>query len=218
MPSRPVPSAGFIEPCLPTAARVPPSGPGWLHEIKHDGYRLIARLDGRRARLFSRRGHDWTERFPRIRAALASCARDPRRSTAKRWCVVPDGPVVDRLHWGRFNREVILYAFDLLELNGLDLRSLPIEERKAKLAALIAPLATGILLSEHIEDDGAIVFRHACRLGCEGIVSKRRDAPYRSGRVQTWIAAAYVDFQSRLLMPLGALAVRPPHPSLLQVQ
>ena len=67
---RPLP-ARFIEPCLPTAARVPPSGPGWLHEIKHDGYRLIARLDGRRARLFSRRGHDWTERFPRIRAALA---------------------------------------------------------------------------------------------------------------------------------------------------
>ena len=93
----------------------------------------------------------------------------------------------DRLHSGRHDGEVVLYAFDLLELNGDDLRTLRLEERKAKLAALIAPLATGILLSEHIEEDGAIVFRHAFRLGCEGIVSKRRDAPYRSGRVRTWI-------------------------------
>jgi bifunctional non-homologous end joining protein LigD len=64
--------AGFIEPCIPTIARVPPTGPSWLHEIKHDGYRLIARLEGRRVRLFSRRGHDWSDRFPRIREALAS--------------------------------------------------------------------------------------------------------------------------------------------------
>jgi bifunctional non-homologous end joining protein LigD len=82
---------------------------------------------------------------------------------------------------------VILYAFDLLELNSDDLRALPLEERKAKLAEVLASSADGIELSEHIEADGAIVFRHACRLGCEGIVSKRRDAPYRSGRVRTWI-------------------------------
>jgi bifunctional non-homologous end joining protein LigD len=68
---RPTPS-GFIEPCIPSVARVPPSGPDWLHEIKHDGYRLMARLEGRRVRLFSRRGHDWTDRFPRIGEALAS--------------------------------------------------------------------------------------------------------------------------------------------------
>ena len=179
---RPLP-AGFIEPCLPTAARVPPSGPGWLHEIKHDGYRLMARLEGRRTRLFSRRGHDWTERFPRIRAALAVLrARSATIDGEAVVCCPKTGlSLFDRLHSGRHDGEVVLYAFDLLELNGLDLRPLPIEERKAKLAALIAPLATGILLSEHIEDDGAIVFRHACRLGCEGIVSKRRDAPYRSG-------------------------------------
>jgi bifunctional non-homologous end joining protein LigD len=64
--------AGFIEPCIPTAARVPPSGPGWLHEIKHDGYRLIGRLEGGRVRLFTRRGHEWSDRFPRIGEALAS--------------------------------------------------------------------------------------------------------------------------------------------------
>jgi bifunctional non-homologous end joining protein LigD len=134
MPSRlrPFP-AGFIEPCLPTAARVPPSGPGLVHEIKHDGYRLIARLDGRRARLFSRRGHDWTERFPRIRAALAVLrARSATMDGEAVVCCPKTGlSLFDRLHSGRHDGAVILYAFDLLELNGLDLRPLPIEERKA---------------------------------------------------------------------------------------
>ena len=88
---------------------------------------------------------------------------------------------------GRFDREVVLYGFDLLELNGDDLRSLPPEQRNARLAELLAPVTGGIELSEHIEADGAIVFLHACKLGCEDIVSKRRDAPYRSGRVWTWI-------------------------------
>ena len=93
----------------------------------------------------------------------------------------------DRLHSGRFDREVILCGFDLLELNGTDLRPLPLEQRKAKLAELLRRLTGGIELSEYIEADGATVFRHACKLGCEGIVSKQRDAPYRSGRVRTWI-------------------------------
>ena len=93
----------------------------------------------------------------------------------------------DELHSGRREHDVILYAFDLLELNGKDQRALPLEERKARLADLLTPGAGGIKPSEHIEADGATVFRHACRLGCEGIVSKQRASPYRSGRVRTWI-------------------------------
>jgi ATP-dependent DNA ligase len=93
----------------------------------------------------------------------------------------------DSLHSGRFDREIILCGFDLLELNGTDFRPLRLEQRKAKLAELLRRLSGGIELSEYIEADGATVFRHACKLGCEGIVSKRRDAPYRSGRVRTWI-------------------------------
>jgi bifunctional non-homologous end joining protein LigD len=92
----------------------------------------------------------------------------------------------DELHSGRRNRDVILYAFDLLELNGKDQRALPLEERKARLTDVLAPGVGGIELSEHIEADGETVFRHACKLGCEGIVSKRRASPYRSGRVRTW--------------------------------
>jgi ATP-dependent DNA ligase len=181
--------AGFIDPCLPMPARVPPSGAGWLHEIKHDGYRLMARLESSGTRLFSRRGHDWTERFPRIRAALAVLrARSATMDgEAVVFCPKTGLSLFDRLHSGRHDREVVLYAFDLLELNGADLRSLGLEERKAKLAALIERLSGGIALSEYIEADGATMFRHACKLGCEGIVSKRRDAPYRSGRVRTWI-------------------------------
>jgi bifunctional non-homologous end joining protein LigD len=93
----------------------------------------------------------------------------------------------DELHSGRRDRDVVLCAFDLLELNGKDQRTLPLEERKARLADLLSRVTSGILLSEHIETDGATVFRHACKLGCEGIVSKQRASPYRSGRVRTWI-------------------------------
>jgi bifunctional non-homologous end joining protein LigD len=82
---------------------------------------------------------------------------------------------------------VILYAFDLLELDGADLRPLPLIDRKAMLGDLLGLGGGGIELSEHIEADGATVFRHACKLGCEGIVSKLRTSPYRSGRVRTWI-------------------------------
>jgi bifunctional non-homologous end joining protein LigD len=93
----------------------------------------------------------------------------------------------DELHSGRRDRDVILCAFDLLELNGKDYRLLPLEERKARLAVLLTPTVDGIELSEHIDADGATVFRHACKLGCEGIVSKRRASPYRSGRTKMWI-------------------------------
>ena len=79
------------------------------------------------------------------------------------------------------------YAFDLLELNGQDYRAEPLEKRKAKLAKLLARAEPGIRLNEHLEDDGAAIFRHACKMGLEGIVSKRRDFPYRSGRCKAWI-------------------------------
>jgi bifunctional non-homologous end joining protein LigD len=93
----------------------------------------------------------------------------------------------EELHSGRRDHDVILYAFDLIELNGDDLRREPLEVRKATLTSLLTKTRAGIRISEHIEADGATVFRHASKLGCEGIVSKQRASPYRSGRVQTWI-------------------------------
>jgi bifunctional non-homologous end joining protein LigD len=186
LPPHPLPP-GFIPPCLPTPSERCKTGPDWIHEIKHDGYRLIARRMGDVVRLYTRRGFNWADRYPRIVEAL--------RSLRVR-SVVIDGEAVlcgkdgrsdfDRLHSGGYDASVVLYGFDLIELNGEDLRPTSLEHRKGKLEKLLAR-SDGIRFSEHIEGDGATIFAHACRLGLEGIVSKRRDLPYRSGRSKCWI-------------------------------
>jgi bifunctional non-homologous end joining protein LigD len=181
--------AGFVAPCLPTKAAEPPSGGFWLHEIKHDGFRVIARKDGNYVRLYSRPGNDLTYRFPLIVQALASLR--------SRSCVI-DGEAVacghdgvasfDRLRYRRDDANVFLYAFDLIELDGDNLRREPLEVRKATLASVLAKASRGIRFNDHIQyDDGEIVFRHACKMGLEGIVSKRKDSPYRSGRSSDWL-------------------------------
>ena len=186
---------GYIEPMLATAADKAPSGAGWLHEIKHDGYRLQAHLANGRVTLFSRQGLDWTDRFPAVARALAAL---PVRAA------IVDGEVVvqtatgvasfamlvDALKSGA--GDMLFQAFDLLHLDGFDLRAAPLVARKAALATLLAGVdpsqATGHLrYSEHIAGDGATVFKHASRLGLEGIVCKRADEPYRSGRARGWL-------------------------------
>ena len=181
------PSA-FVEPCLPTPSTRVPVGPDWVHEIKHDGYRLIVRRDGKRVRLFTRRGYDWTYRFAWIVDAV---------SRFKLQSVMIDGEAVvldengvsdfDKLHSKGYDDRVVLYAFDLLELNGEDWRPQPLEGRKARLAKILSNNGEGIYLNEHLVGDGATVFKHACLMGLEGIVSKHRDFPYRSGRTESWI-------------------------------
>ena len=118
------PGLGVIEPCLPSPAKVPPSGPGWLHEIKHDGFRILARRNAAGIRLIKRAGNDFSSRFPSIATAGAQ----------------------------------------LLEDSDL-----------------------GLVLNKHYEGDGALVFREACKLGCEGIVSKRLGSTYRRGRSPLWV-------------------------------
>jgi bifunctional non-homologous end joining protein LigD len=132
--------------------------------------RIIARKDGPRVRLYSRPGNDLTRRFPLIVDALARL-----RSRSWRSC-----------HHGA-NERVFLYAFDLIELNGDDLRRDPLEVRKATLASVLAKAAPGMRFNEHIEGDGPTVFAHACKLGLEGIVSKRKGSTYRSGRSPDWL-------------------------------
>ena len=186
LPLRPLPP-GFIEPCLPTPAKQCKSGPAWVHEIKHDGYRMIARRTGDRVRLYTRRGFNWADRYPRIVEAL--------RSLRVRSIVIDGEAVIcgtegksdfDKLHSGAYDASVFLYAFDLIELDGEDLRPAALELRKSKLEKLLVR-SDGIRFSEHLDGDGAIILAHACKLGLEGIVSKRRDLPYRSGRVRSWI-------------------------------
>jgi bifunctional non-homologous end joining protein LigD len=180
---------GFIEPCIPTRADKPPAGPNWIHEIKHDGYRIIARKKDGRVRLFTRRGYDWTHKYPLITAALAGL----RSNTA-----VIDGEAVywdadggsnfEKLHSQAYDDRVLLYAFDLLELGGVDMRPQTTEERKGTLGHLLRKVAApGIRFNEHIEGDGATIFEHACKLRFEGIVSKHREHPYRSGPSKAWL-------------------------------
>jgi bifunctional non-homologous end joining protein LigD len=161
----------------------------WLHEIKHDGFRVIAHKDGPQAKLYSRPGNDLTRRFPLIVEALArlrarSCTIDGEAVA----CDEQGIACFDRLRRHRSDAAVFLYAFDLVELNGEDLRRDPLEVRKATLMSVLAKAEAGIRFNEHLEfDDGETVFRHACRLGLEGIVSKRLGSRYRSGRSPDWL-------------------------------
>jgi bifunctional non-homologous end joining protein LigD len=181
--------SAFIEPCLPSPADRPPSGPSWIHEIKLDGFRLMVRRDPAGVRLITRNGHDWSGRFPLI--AEAAGALRARSFLIDGEVVACDGdgvPSFDRLRYRRGDGAVFLYAFDLIELNGEDLRREPLEARKAVLAKLLRQPQPGLELNEHADDlPGDIVFRHACKLGFEGIVSKRLGSPYRSGRSRDWL-------------------------------
>ena len=178
---------GFLEPCLPSLAKKPPEGPNWVYEIKHDGYRLMVRREDDRVRIYSRRGADFTERFPRIVDAVMKL---------KLRSVLLDGEGIicddnglaqfDLVHFKRNDAEVKLCAFDILELNGTDVRPKPFRNRKLILEELLKSRPDGIEFNEHLTGDGWGVFQHACNLGCEGIVAKRIDLGYDSGRSKRW--------------------------------
>jgi bifunctional non-homologous end joining protein LigD len=180
--------AGFIAPCLPTKTTTLPSGGQWLHEIKHDGFRIIARKSDGQIRLYSRPGNDFTGRFPLIVEALERLRSRSCIIDGEAVCCDDNGvPSFDRIRYRRYDASVFLYAFDLIELNGDDLRRDPLEVRKATLASILAKARPGMRFNEHIEGDGPTIFAHACKLGLEGIVSKRKDSAYRSGRSPDWL-------------------------------
>jgi bifunctional non-homologous end joining protein LigD len=184
----PVPPAGFVPACIPTKTSAPPSGGAWLHEIKHDGFRVIARKDGDRVRLYSRPGNDLTYRFPLIVESLARLRSRSCIIDGEAVCCDDKGvPSFDRIRYRRHDASVFLFAFDLIELDGDDLRREPLEVRKATLASVLSKAAPGLRVNEHIEADGPTVFGHACKMGLEGIVSKRKTSTYRSGRSLDWL-------------------------------
>ncbi len=177
-----------LEPCLPRPAKQPPTGPGWIHEIKHDGFRILAERDATGVTLHSRKGYDFADRFPLSAAAVTklpvrSCLIDGEAIV----CDANGLAVFELLRRLWHSHDVILCAFDLLELNGRDMRREPIEQRKAALAKLPRRAGDGIAFNEHYTGDGAIIYKHACALGSEGIVSKRLGSPYRAGRANCWI-------------------------------
>ncbi|BCP51558.1 ATP-dependent DNA ligase [Kaistia sp. 32K] len=182
----------FVEPALATLADTPPAGARWIHEIKFDGYRLQAHVAAGRVKLLTRTGLDWTKKFGKeIVAALQALPLGTALIDGELVVETASGAsdfsaLQADLSEGRSDR-FIFYAFDLIYLDGYDLRELPLSERKQVLAQVVADGAPLLRLSQHFEEDGAVVFHHAQRLGLEGIVSKVLDSPYRSGRSKTWL-------------------------------
>jgi bifunctional non-homologous end joining protein LigD len=187
------PLPGFVEPCLATLSDKAPDSANWLHEIKFDGYRLQAHIDHGEVRLLTRKGLDWTDKFGTTAAALSKLPAETALIDGE---LVVDGPdgvssfslLQEALKAGA-DDSMTFYPFDLLYLDGADLRSAPLEKRKAALEKLLkrVPKNGPIRLSESIEAKGSELHANACRLGLEGIISKLRDAPYRSGRGNDWL-------------------------------
>ncbi|MCS3892108.1 bifunctional non-homologous end joining protein LigD [Bradyrhizobium japonicum USDA 38] len=182
------PFPGFVEPALASSIEKVPSGARWIHEIKFDGYRVQVHLANEAVKVFTRRGNDWTKRFRKV----ANDAWHIKAGSA-----IVDGEIVVPAADGSTDFSVLqnelkggstriaLVAFDLLYLNGRDIRKLPLFQRKAELKKIIA--RTDVQFSESFEIEGREMFAHACKLGLEGVVSKVRDGAYASGRGSNWV-------------------------------
>ncbi len=181
----------FIPPQLAQQSETPPASTGWLHELKLDGYRIQARKEGSRVQLLTRTGLDWTHRMKTIAAQVATLPCQQ---------AILDGEVVVLDERGNtsfadlqaafqegVHKPLTYFIFDLLHLNGRNLRTLPLLERKTILASLLTNSGEYIRLSEHLDSNGAEIFRKACELQAEGIISKRAEAKYISGRTSDWL-------------------------------
>ena len=159
-----------------------------MHEIKHDGFRLQIHARDKRVRLYTMTGVDWTDRYPWIVQDIARLSVRHAIINAE-CCCDGEGGITDfeRLMARVYDASAYAYAFDLLMLDGDDMRRQPLSERKAALAKLLRRAKPGIRYSEHLEGDGTAIFGEACRMGLEGIVSKRLNSPYRSGKAKTWL-------------------------------
>src|SRR4051812_19878439 len=181
---------GYFPELDPTEAKAPPTGPGWVHEVKWDGFRAQPHLSLGKVTTYSRSGLDWTEQFDTVSDAVTQL---------KAKSAVLDGEVVVigpggkpdfqalRRNLNKHSGELQYFAFDLLELNGKDLRARPLVERKAALQKLLARAPDRVRYIEHFENDPREVIAAACRLGLEGVVSKRADSPYQPGRQASWV-------------------------------
>jgi bifunctional non-homologous end joining protein LigD len=191
----------FVKPSLATLSAKAPEGHGWLHEIKFDGYRIQARIDGDKVMLKTRTGLDWTEKFPTVAEACEGLSGHEVILDGEIASIDADGvsdfsALQDDLKNGRQDR-MIYYVFDLLHLDGEDMTGAPLIERKRALAELMAELPKdgAVRLSEHFETDGAQLLKHVKALNLEGIVSKRTDAPYHAGRVGDWLKTKCISNQ-----------------------
>jgi bifunctional non-homologous end joining protein LigD len=191
----------FVEPCLATLSETAPESANWVHEIKFDGYRLQARIDNGKVKLLTRRGLDWTKKFPTVCAALSKL---PAKTALIDGEVVVEGDdgvssfsLLQQALKSGDDQRMAFYVFDLMHLDGHDLKPLPLTARKEALAKLLAqaPQRGPIRPSESIDERGSVLLGKACKLGLEGIISKLADAPYHSGRGHDWIKTKCSDRQ-----------------------
>jgi len=211
-------------PQLATLAKTPPDGDLWLHEIKYDGYRIGCAIDRTGVRLISRNGNDWTHQFPEIAAAARKLQVADALIDGEIAMLMPDGrssfEALQQAIAGTTSRAPLVYiVFDLLRVNGASTIDLPLQERKARLQSIVGGGKRGrIRFAEHVVGHGDLLLEHAARLGLEGIVSKRRDLPYRPGRhdgwrktkclrTETFVIGGFHEVKSRARDGIGALLV-----------
>ena len=188
---RVTPRLRFIEPQLASPVDKPPVGKHWIHEIKHDGYRCQVLLERGQARVFTRNGYDWSDRYPSIVRAATNLRCQSAIIDGE--AIVQDGNGASDFEalgsaLRRQPHSIILYAFDLLHLDGKDLRQVTLIERRANLKTLLGTdERSRIQFSDEFDGDGDALFKTCAEQGLEGIVSKHALAPYRSGRSRTWL-------------------------------
>ncbi|TKB22143.1 MAG: DNA ligase [Mesorhizobium sp.] len=184
----------FIPPQMPTLVERPPQDEGWVHEAELDGYRTQIIIDTGGVRLYNKNGRDWTTKYWPIALAVEL----PCRAAILDGEVIvsgvrgaPDSPGLEAAIWNEPNR-LVFVAFDILHLDGRNLASLPLLQRKRALRQLVEPGAGKIQYSEHFEGDALALFRAIAKIGLNGVISKRADSPYRSGPSKTWLKARYL--------------------------
>lgn len=184
----------FIPPQMPTLVERPPQDEGWVHEAELDGYRTQIIIDTGGVRLYNKNGRDWTTKYWPIALAVEL----PCRAAILDGEVIvsgvrgaPDSPGLEAAIWNEPNR-LVFVAFDILHLDGRNLASLPLLQRKRALRQLVQPGAGKIQYSEHFEGDALALFRAIAKIGLNGVISKRADSPYRSGPSKTWLKARYL--------------------------
>jgi bifunctional non-homologous end joining protein LigD len=186
---------------LATLVETPPSGPEWLHELKYDGYRIGCYIDNGAVRLESRRGRDWTQSFPEVVEAAKALGVRQALLDGEVAIVLPDGrtsfQALQNAFSGAPRAGLSYFVFDLLHLDGEDLAALPLEHRKRRCEKLLRRARKNSIIrySEHLEIDGPTLLERTCELGGEGIISKRRDQPYRPGRNEGWLKTKCVKRQ-----------------------
>jgi bifunctional non-homologous end joining protein LigD len=199
------PFPGFVAPALATSIGKAPSGDRWIHEIKFEGYRVQVHLANTEVKVFTRNGHDRTHRFKKVASDAWHISAGSAIIDGE--IVVPaadgttDFSVLQNELTGQ-STKIVMDALDLLYLHGCDLRKLPLVERKALLEKLVDE--TDIRFSESFEVDGREMFKHACKAGLEGVVSKVRDSKYSSGRSNDWVK---VTCAQRETLPIASFAL-----------